>query len=314
MELELSQSREEYDAFCKTSQLPLCCYPWYLDAVCEGGQWQACTVMLEGEPIAAWPYFEKQRFGLRYVTMPPFTKYMGIMINEQVPVDHYPAIFEALLIGVSFLDGLDQQFSSGAESFVSVLPSHYKRSAHHTHQIQLISDQDWRKGINRNMRRNIRKAEQHLSLDLDCDLSTFHRISALSFQRQGLSLPYSYEALQKHDAALLKRQRRQIFAARDATGQIHSVAYLMWSDQVAYYHLSGDDPALRRSGSGIWLIAQALDYASQLGIKTFDFEGSMIPAIAAIREQFGAEKIPYSRVQMGKAPLYRLLKWWRQRR
>ena len=50
--------------------------------------------------------------------------------------------------------------------------------------------------------------------------------------------------------------------------------------------------------SGIWLIAQALDFARNKGLETFDFEGSMIPAIAAIREQFGAERKPYSRVSV----------------
>ncbi|MEL7422054.1 MAG: GNAT family N-acetyltransferase [Bacteroidota bacterium] len=314
MNVDFSQERADYEAFCEAEPgVPLCCHPWYLDRVCQGGVWGAMTLLQDGAPNAAWPFFEKKRFGLRYVTMPQFTKYMGILCRSDAATATKLKWVEALLAAAPKWDGLDQQWSTSAESFISSLPASWKRSSYHTHQIQVRTDQDWRSQINRNMRRNIRKAEQQLQLRLDLDLQTFHQVSELSFQRQGLPLPYSYSALDQHDEALAQRGRRQIFAAVDETDRIHSVAYLMWSDTTAYYHLSGDDPELRRSGSGIWLIAQALDFAREKGLQTFDFEGSMIPAIAAIREQFGAERVPYSRVQMSRSTLYKALKWWRQR-
>ena len=310
----VSQSRVDYEAFCQAEPtVPLCCQPWYLDSVCDGGEWGAITLLEADEPLAAWPFFEKRRLGLRYVTMPQFTKYMGVLYRSSIDLGTRSLLLQALLNAAPKWDGLDQQWSPAAESISSSLPSIWNRTHYHTHQIQFQANVDWRSGINRNMRRNIRKAEQQLSLRMDLDLTAFHQISALSFERQGLALPYSFAALEQHDQALVKEGRRQIFAALDASDRIHSVAYLMWSDTTAYYHLSGDDPELRRSGSGIWLIAQALDFARNKGLQTFDFEGSMIPAIAAIREQFGAERKTYTRVQMSRSMLYRLLKWWRQR-
>ena len=313
MSWELRSSRADYESYCTIAgNIPLCCFPWYLDAVCEGGEWGALTLFLAGEPVAAWPFFRKKRLWLKYVTMPHFTKYMGILYHEKLRPDQHSIALEYLTKAMRKMHGLDQQCSTHAEALLDKLPQRYRLTAHYTHQIALADGQDWRRLINRNMRRNIKKAEQQLTLRLDCDLQTFHRISALSFERQGLPLPYSYAALLKHDQSLVSRNRRQIFAAEDAEGRIHSVAYLMWSDEVAYYHLSGDDPELRRSGSGIWLIAQALDFAQSIGIQTFDFEGSMIPAIAAIREQFGAKRHAYSRIQLSNSYLYTVLKWWRQ--
>lgn len=310
----VSHDRAAYEAFCQnTVQVPLCCQAWYLDAVCTEGEWQAVTLLHDDEPVAAWPYFLKHRFGLRYVTMPQFTKYMGVICRPDLSVDLQAEVMTRLCQALPKLSGLDQQSGPASEPLVEHLPKGYRKINYHTHQIQLVDGTNWQAGINRNMRRNIRKAEQQLSLRLDYDLERFHQISALSFERQGLSLPYSFSALQQHDEALARHGRRQIFAAEDAQGRTHSVAYLMWSDEVAYYHLSGDDPALRRSGSGIWLIAQALDFAQERGIQTFDFEGSMIPAIAAIREQFGAQRHSYSRIQMSRSVLYSALKWWRQR-
>lgn len=315
MDWNVSHERSTYELFCQeTPGIPLCCQAWYLDAVCAEGEWQSVSLLQDGRPIAAWPYFLKRRFGLRYVTMPHFTKYMGPVYAPSLPADQLASVAQQLSQALPPLSGLDQQFSPSSEDLVAHLPAGYQQVSHYTHQLQLGAGQDWRQGINRNMRRNIRKAAQQLELRLDYDLKQFHAISALSFERQGLELPYSFAALYKHDQALHQRGRRQIFAAVDASGQTHSVAYLMWSDEVAYYHLSGDDPALRRSGSGIWLIAQALDFAQERGISTFDFEGSMIPAIAAIREQFGAQRYPYSRVQMSRSALYSALKWWRQRK
>lgn len=313
--MEISRSKEDYAAFCATlADLPLCCQPWYLNAVAEGGQWSVVLVMEGTKALAALPYFHKHKLGLHYVTMPLFTKYMGILPAPEIRRDPPREIVNLLLSALPKLAGIDQQFSPLANTFVPLLPESFQTFAYHTHRLQLGEGKDWRAGINRNMRRNIRKADAALTLKTDLDLSTFYQINALSFTRQGLSLPYSFAQLERHDQALAKAGRRQIFTAIDAEERIHSVAYLMWDQQAAYYHLSGDDPELRNSGSGIWLIAQALDFTQQhLQLPIFDFEGSMIPAIAAIREQFGATKTTYYRVQQQRSMLYRALKWWRDR-
>lgn len=309
--MEISRSKADYAAFCATlPDLPICCQPWYLDAVAEGGQWSVVLVMKGTQALAALPYFHKHRLGLHYVTMPLFTKYMGIIPAPQIRHHPSPEIVNLLLTALPRLAGIDQQFSPLANDFIPLLPASFQTFAYHTHRLQLGQGQDWRAGINRNMRRNIRKADGLLTLKTDLELSTFYQINQLSFTRQGLSLPYSFAQLERHDQALFKAGRRRIFAAIDAEGNIHSVAYLMWDQQSAYYHLSGDDPTLRSSGSGIWLIAQALDFTQQqLQLPIFDFEGSMIPAIAAIREQFGATKTTYYRVQQQRSYLYRVLKW-----
>jgi hypothetical protein len=116
----------------------------------------------------------------------------------------------------------------------------------------------------------------------------------MSFDRQGLPMPYSGAQFARHDAALAANGARQLFFAVDAQERIHSAAYLIWDKQAAYYHLSGDDPALRESGAGILLIWEAIRYASEvLGLACFDFEGSMLPAVERIRVQFGAVQTPY---------------------
>lgn len=280
----------------------------------EDGDWDVVLVKQGQNVLAALPYFHKRRLGLHYVTMPLFTKHMGIIPAPGIRKPSKEQVMKALLAALPRFAGFDQQFSPLANDLVALLPKSFQLIAYHTHRIQLDTSTDWRAGINRNMRRNIRKADAQLALKMDLGLETFYSINELSFKRQGIVLPYSFAQLERHDQALKERGQRQIFAALDAQGNIHSVAYLMWSKHAAYYHLSGDDPALRKSGSGIWLIAKALDFTKEkLQLPIFDFEGSMIPAIAAIREQFGAQKTTYYRVQRMRSVLYRGLKWWRGR-
>jgi len=308
---DLAQGQHAYRDFCGRQRgLPIFCQPWYLDAVVDGGAWDAVVLLDGGAPVAAWPYFYKRRWGLlHYVTMPHFTKHLGPLPADGRTLDAQQVA--RMAAGLPPFDGLDQQCSPLANAAIGGLPDTYATTPHYTHRIALAGT-DWEAGINRNMRRNIRKAAAHLHLLPDVDLAAFFEIHQMSFARQELALPYSYAALERHDAALAAQGRRRIFAAADDAGRIHSVAYLIWDDGAAYYHLSGDDPALRSSGSGIWLIAAAIRYTqTELGLPIFDFEGSMLPAVAAIRDQFGAQRTTYYRIQMARSVLYRVLKWWR---
>lgn len=313
--MEINRSKEKYATFCaRLTDMPICCYPWYLDAVAEDGEWAVVMVEEAGRTLAAWPYFYKQRWGMKYVPMPLFTKHLGILPAPSMRAQPNVEALQLLLNAMPRFAGFDQQFHPVANEWVSALPASYEITPHYLHRLHLNSDKNWRAGINRNMRRNIRKADAQLSLSTDLDLETFYRINTLSFTRQAIATPYSLAQLRQHDRALAQANRRQLFAAVDAEENIHSVAYLMWDDHSAYYHLSGDDPALRKSGSGIWLIAQALDFTQQqLGLPVFDFEGSMIPAVAAIREQFGAARTTYYRVQHARSWVYRVAKRWRER-
>lgn len=98
--------------------------------------------------------------------------------------------------------------------------------------------------------------------------------------------------------------------AIDAENKVHSAALLAWDKQSAYYMMSGDDPALRSSGSALLLKWTAIQYAQKtLHLGIFDFEGSMIRAIEAGRRDFGARQLPYFRIQKEWSALWKIGKW-----
>lgn len=305
----LEVNKKKYRAFCEDIEdLPIFFYDWYLDAVVEHGKWDVVLLEQAGQVVGAWPYFEKQQLGLRYISMPLFTKYMGPILSKHITdQEHAQACIAQLSNKMPKFAGIDQQWAPRMSN-LAVSQSHaFKLSEYVTYRIDL--KQEWQQNINRNMRRNIKKAEKTLRLVHSDDLARFYELNKMSFDRQGIAIPYSFEQLKRHDDALAQQQARQFFFAIDEEEKIHSAAYLIWDKHSAYYHLSGDNPSLRKSGSGIWLIAKAIAYAQEaLGLSVFDFEGSMIPAVAAIRQQFGAQAYSYYRAQQTKSIVYKALK------
>lgn len=293
-----------YRAFCKDQEawLPVFVQDWYLDAACTGGHWDAAIVTEENsnKVLAAMPYFLKKKIGLKYITMPLFVKMMGPYFAQQPDkpaLTRQHELLEKLI--ASLPKGLvlfAQNFHYNASNWLPFYWAGYKQAGRYSYQLSLVNGLDsvW-EGINRNMRRNITKAQSALTLVEDISLEDFWRIHQKSFERQGLRPPYSFEQLKRHHEALQAHQAGRMYGACDPQGVLHSVAYLIWDRHSAYYHLSGDDPALRQSGAGFWLIWEAIRYTHEiLHLPVFDFEGSMLRPIEAIRRQFGAQQCPYS--------------------
>lgn len=300
-----------YREFCREqTTMPVFVKDWFLDAVCEGGQWD---VILEKDKekniIASLPYFVKQKMGFRYIAMPAFCKMMGPFICPEYRSSRKEQfLLQKLLEGLPVVDCIKQNFHYQITNWMPFYWKGFKQSSHYTYLLDLRDLSEVFEGINRNMRRNIKKAQSKLNVRLDNDPERFYQINKLSFDRQGISIPYTYASFLQQDQALAANAARQIFFAEEANGQIHSAAYLIWDGVSSYYHLSGDDPALRQSGGGILLIWEAIQYTKEvLGLHQFDFEGSMLENVARIRQQFGAQAQPYFRIWKYNSRLYEII-------
>ncbi len=303
----MEDRRALYRRFCrKTADLPVFFQDWHLDAVCAGGQWDAAVICKGEEPIAVWPYFLKHKWGFRYISMPPFTKFMGPWFGippERLTDEH--RLLDQLHDQLPRVHAVKQEWHYSRQNWLPLYWKGYRQTTRYSYCLALRDPHEWKQGLNRNMQRNLRKAARALTLDISDDLERFYRLNSLSFNRQGLRPPYSFAQLERHDAALREHQARRIFFARDARGRDCSAAYLIWDARSAYYHLSGDDPALRHLGGGILLIQEAIHYTCEtLQLPVFDFEGSMLRSVEAIRRQFGAQQQPYFRIHHYPSRLY----------
>lgn len=310
-------NRTLYQQFCQqVPDLPVFAQPWYLDAVCEGGEWGAAVVQHGEQLAAAMPWFLKRKGPFRYLAMPYFCKHLGPFLHpdfRELKFEH--KFYEQLIGQLPAVHAVKQEFHPSVSNWLPFYWQGYRQTTRYTYQLNLQDGLDAvYKGFNRNVRRNIKKAKEELSIRWDMAPEDFYRINLLPFERQGLRRPHSLEFFLRHDAALSQNNSRMIFCAEDGQGRIHSAAYLIWDGRASYYHLSGDDPELRDSGAGLLLIWEAICYTHDvLKLPVFDFEGSMMPNIEAIRRQFGARQAPYFRVWKYHSKAYQALDWFLNR-
>jgi lipid II:glycine glycyltransferase (peptidoglycan interpeptide bridge formation enzyme) len=175
----------------------------------------------------------------------------------------------------------------------------FSQSTNYTYVIDELSDLDriWA-GFRENIRREIRKAAGQVGVRPLDDIETFIRLNRMTFERQGMPVPYPAELVRRLDAACNARDARRMFLAEDADGTPHAVVYLVWDRASAYYLMGGTDPLLRTSGAMSLLMWEAIKYASQVTGR-FDFEGSMLQPVERFFRAFGARQIQYARLARG---------------
>lgn len=72
-----------------------------------------------------------------------------------------------------------------------------------------------------------------------------------------------------------------------------AAVFVIYDRLTAYYILSGYRTEGGHHGAGALALSEAIEYAAGLGLKFFDFEGSMIPAIEKYFRGFGGEITPF---------------------
>lgn len=305
-------SKEKYQAFVEVhgSKLPIFVKPWYLDAVCKEGDWNAVVVEENNKIRAVLPYFLKRKYGFRYITMPPFAKFMGPHFADNLTLGEQHDLLHKLIIQLPKVDAFNQNFYYNITNWLSFYWAGYQQTTRYSYQIDVSDLEQVYNNIGRTRRRFITKAkEAGIKIILSDDLELFYKVNKMSFDRQGIPVPYSFEQVNQFDAALAAHNARQLFFAQDAKGQTHSVAYLIWDQQSSYSHISGDHPDLRNSGAGTLLMWERIRFTKEnLNLNVFDFEGSMIKNVEYVLRQMGATPQPYFTIWKYHSTLLKFLK------
>ncbi len=273
---------------------PVFAYDWYLDSVCGAGTWDLVFLEKEGKDIGVFPYFLKEKGPFKYITMPPLCKFMGPYLlpefqNQVAPIQ---ALFDLLPSVSSFTQNFHYATSTDEAFPLKALSA----KKFFSYRLQNIEDlEKTRSKLARYYRNSIlKKAPETLTIQHDLGVEAYYEINRKTYARQGIDPPFSLDLLRKNIAALEKNNAGKIFFAIDQQERIHAAALLIWDRQTAWYHSAGGDPALRKSGAGIYVVWEMIHFASaELGLKQFDFAGSMIPAIEKLWLNFGAERQEY---------------------
>jgi hypothetical protein len=274
--------------------------PWWLDAVAPGA-WKVAEVSRGGATVARLPYVMEKRLGLKGLTMPPLTQTLGPWVapsggKHVGQLARQKELMTALIEKLPPHDYFYQRFHYSITNWLPFYWRGFEQTTRYTYVIEPLDDLDlvWDR-FQSNIRREIRKARKQVVVRTDFDVERFLDINSLTFERQGLGLPYSRALVRRLDAACAERSARRMFFAEDARGRIHAALYVVWNDNSAYYLMSGGDPDLRNSGAMSLLVWEALQFAATV-TERFDFEGSVIEPIERFFRAFGGTQKPYFRV------------------
>lgn len=302
MEMKIVMSKlEKYRKFSETERtVPIFSRGWWMDAVC-GENWNVILVEKNDRIIAALPYFLQDK----EIRKAPLTQNNGIWIHYPLNQKYEKKLsYENRLMNLIIdeiealdLDKFQQYFHYSLTNHLPFYWRGYEQTTRYTYVISNTSNvEELFNHFSSAVRNKIRKAEKNVTVKEDLGIAQFYDLNKMTFERQNVTIPYSFKLVSRIDKACESRNARKIYYAVDEQNRTHAAAYFVWDDESVYYLMAASDPMFRYSQSLSLLIFEGIKLASRLG-KKFDFEGSMKRNIEEHFRQFGAKQFPYHHIQ-----------------
>jgi hypothetical protein len=293
--------RSDYQRFVDTCPgLPIFFEPWLLDILAPG--WQAVVLVNEGHPLGVWTWYPRIRWGLHTAAMPLLMRFMGPYLMPGQPADILGRLWSMLPRMVMMEQHL--HYTISAADAVAQLGCHTSERISYHMDLRRGHEALWQDVRPAYRNQKIPRAAASLVVAPDDDVDAFLRVNRATYTRQGLEAPAPADLVRRLSAAAHERGRGRILLARDhQNNEVMSGAFLLWDQDTIYHLMAGDDPRGRPLHAGIFLTWACIAYGIERGLHTFDFLGSMIPSIAAVRRQFGAVPTPYPGIRYFRWPM-----------
>ena len=272
--------------------------------MCGTDNWDVYLVKQGNEIQASYVYQLEEKDGKRHIVRSLLTQNSGLWVKyasnqnivarqkyEEKIVDEVCEFIESL--GIS---SFDQQFSYDYQNFMPFFWHRFGCQVKYTYVIEDTSDMEKiREGYIAKLRGHLKKAQANLKCREINDLKEFYRVNKLTFDRQEIEIPYTYEQFESLYNACKERDACRLLAAVDNEDRVQSVAMLVWDGNTVYYLLNGTDPEFKQFQGNLFLIDKSIEVAHDLGLK-FDFEGSVIRAVNHCFREFAGTPMPYFRL------------------
>jgi lipid II:glycine glycyltransferase (peptidoglycan interpeptide bridge formation enzyme) len=309
-------NKEKYRDLCKKEKsIPIFSKDWWMDAVCGENNWDVLSVEKGGQIVASLPYYLRKRGKIRFVTQPPLTQTNGIWIKYPPNQKYCKKLSYENKVMTEIINQLDElnldyYNQNFYYSITNWLPFYWKGFKQTTRYTYVIEDLEYIESVFLNFRKSrredIKKVEKIISIVDNFTLKDFYEMNKLTFKRQNLNIPYSFELINKIDVACKKNKCRKMFFAVDKKNKVHAAMYCIYDDISVYLIMSGADPKLRHKNAESLIIFEAIKYASKNNLK-LDFEGSMIQGVEQVNRSFGAIQKPYFNISKINSKVLQLL-------
>lgn len=271
------------------------------------------------ELIGGFCLSEEMRFGLKILRNPYFTPHIGIFIKYPLLLKYVSklSLDKEILQSVSrFVNSLNYSIISFSlnRHIIDTQPfiwSKFKVVPRYTYVIPLEkNDKEIWGGFSSERKHSVRKAiKDGLVVKQNFDMSIVKNLVNITFYRQGRRLEKKLnDYLDKILFDFANGENSFSFVVDEDSKPI-SAAFCVYDKNTAYYLLGGYDYKNKHHGAGALALWECIKYAKKLGLKEFDFEGSMVPQIERYFRNFGGKLMPYYCVNKAKLPIEILLKF-----
>lgn len=292
-------NKEIYREFCqKEKDIPIFSKDWWLDSVCGIDNWDVATVVKGGHTVASMPYFKTKKSFFNIITLPNLTQTMGVYIKYPKGQKYYKRLswekelMTKLIEQLPKVDYFIQNFDHNITNWLPFFWKGFEQTTRYTYIIENITIEELEKNLETDIRRRRRKAyEVGVEIIEGKDIKKFYELNELTFMRQGISIPYTFEFIKKlYDSCKKNNAVKMYFAKYE--NEIIAANFLIYDEATVYYLMGGIDPNYKDLGAMDIIQLESIKFALENDRK-FDFEGSMIESIEKYFRSFGAIQKPY---------------------
>jgi lipid II:glycine glycyltransferase (peptidoglycan interpeptide bridge formation enzyme) len=230
--------------------------------------------------------------------MPKLTQVLGPYIKYPKNQKYYKKLSWEKEVMNYFIDNLPKfdyfrmNFHYSITNWLPFYWNGFNQTTRYTYVVENnLTIEELSKNFETDIRRRRRRKAEKLKVKVykSNDLKKFYELNKMTFKRQGLNIPYSYEFIKTiYNNA---NQNIKIFFA-EYDNKVIAASFLIFDKTSVYYLMGGIHPDYKDLGGMDLIQYESIKCALNNKLK-FDFEGSMIESIEKYFRSFGAIQKPY---------------------
>lgn len=271
-----------------------------------------------GELLGGFCLYRRRKLGFTALTNAPFSPTCGPFLH--VKAQHPVAVLELWRDALNALVGYLQakrhplvflKFDQAVGDLLPFFWAGFRVIPAYTYVIDLAPNDEVLLGRMASVRRrNIQRAiKDGVQVRPASDLRIVQKLVAGTFERQGKS--FDRKALEAILFQFANETNSYGFVAY-ADEQPIACTFIVHDGKTAYYLLGGYADDQKHHGAGALAMWESIRQARERGLRSFDFEGSMVPAIERYFRGFGGQLTHYFTANRGWLAVELALKFARR--
>ncbi len=260
------------------------------------------------ELIGSFYYYEFQRAKvLTQISAPPFSPNCGLFVKDNTINPAQKNTFRKKVLAL-VRDYFEEQkfdifslpFPQEYVDMQEFIWKGYSVQPRYTYQLNLSEfKEDLLAKMSSERRKNIKKAEKDgIIAKKESNFNKAKELIYGTYSKQNIEV--NTQVLDSVFGSFATEENSICYVSYNKEGKAISTVFCVYDKEVCYYILGGYNSEERHEGAGALAMWSAIKMAQEKGVKTFDFEGSMLPAVEKYFRGFGGKMIPFYSVNKNK--------------